>query len=518
MKMRKKILAGVVATNMLLISNMANVDAAAPLGVEVTADAGSPSGYTVSFAFDTNGLERDFTSVAVTGPFNYFKDYTNLKEGFMDGTIRAYKPDDYENGMYPSNLYLDTNGGVVASRDIEMSDDNSDGVYEVSFPITSGSFDYHYTVTYTDDLDSTPGPDVARFVDPYNITDIKNSDVNPELINYSTVIGKYDPVKQSDSPDFSFVEPSSGVKGTLSYEKYTGVLGVEQNLGVYLPPNYDASRQEPYRVIYASHGGGGMETDWFAAAHVDNIMDNLYGLDSQDEAIVVTMNNSDIAWDFGKIEDNVLNYIIPFMESNYNVSSEVADRAFCGLSMGGMTTTHMYFDHPEAFGYFGIFSGTDMSAVSENENLDSPLVMIAAGTLDVATRTIMDNPPDRQIKVEDLIDYLKANDFTNFKDYGLLPGSHDWFVWSSCFEKFASEICWSRNEAQPVVNSDNQSEKANSTADSTAKTEMANPVATADEQNTIIKTGDTSGFVSYAAMAAVAFAVIIKLSRKSSTN
>lgn len=506
MKMKKKILAGVVATNMLLISNVANVDAAAPLGATVTANQDSPSGYTVSFAFDTTDLDRDLTSVAVTGPFNYFKDYTDLKEGFMDGSIRSYSPDEYENGMYPSNLYLDINGGVVATRDIQMTDEDGDGVYEVSFPITSGSFDYHYTVTYADDLDDQPGLDVSTFVDPYNITDIKNSDANPDLIQYSIVYGQYDAVKQSDSPDFSFVEPAA-TQGTLSYEKYVGVLGVEQDLGVYLPPNYDASREEPYKVIYASHGGGGMETDWFAAGHVDNIMDNLVSANPADEAIIVTMNNSAIAWDFANIEDNVINYIIPFMESNYNVSPEVADRAFCGLSMGGMTTTHMYFDHPEAFGYFGIFSGTDLSAVTDNENLDAPLVMIAAGTLDVATRTIMDNPPGQEIKVEDLIDYLNANDLTHFVDYGLLPGSHDWFVWSACFNIFADEVCWSENEVTPVE-----------TTEPTQTTDTTTTTDTTEEQSTIVKTGDATDFVLYGAMAAAALAVIIRLSRKSSLN
>lgn len=513
MKMKRKILAGVVATNMLLVANIANVAAATPLGATVTQDASSPSGYTVSFAFDTNDQTKTIEKVEVTGPFNYFKDYADLKAGFMDGTIQAYAPDEYENGMYPSNLYLDETGEVVASRNIEMTDEDNDGIYEVSFPTTSGSWDYHYTVTYNEDADGDGVNDTASFVDPVNITDIKNSDVNPDLIQYSIYYGMYDDVKQSESPDLSFVAPTSGAAGSLSYEKYIGVLGESQNLGIYLPANYDANREQPYKVIYASHGGGGMETDWFAAAHVDNMMDNMINADSSKEAIVVTMNNSDLGWDFANIEDNVLNYIIPFMEANYNVSTAVTDRAFCGLSMGGMTTTHMYFDHPDAFAYFGIFSGTDMSAVTENFNLDYPTVMIAAGTLDVATRTIMDNPPGRFIKVEDLIDYLSDNGFTNYLDKGLYPGSHDWFVWSKAFNVFASEVCWSNGAVEPPV-----AQQETETATPVETTTEASANSTTEQDSTIVKTGDNANIMIYSALAIAALAVLIKTTRRSSLN
>ena len=85
------------------------------------------------------------------------------------------------------------------------------------------------------------------------------------------------------------------------------------------------------------------------------------------------------------------NYIIPYMESNYNVSTEAKDRAFCGLSMGCMTTFHMFFDHTEAFGYFGGFSGPDMSAVTDNAGIHEPILYATVGLCEIALGKIIPN-------------------------------------------------------------------------------------------------------------------------------
>lgn len=89
--------------------------------------------------------------------------------------------------------------------------------------------------------------------------------------------------------------------------------------------------------------------------NIHHIIDNL-----NEQFIVVTMENSSYELDFMKmyeriemVEDNIINYIIPYIEKNYNVSKKASDRAFCGISMGAMITTYMYFDYPEYFGYFG---------------------------------------------------------------------------------------------------------------------------------------------------------------------
>ena len=415
-------------------------------GATVVADENSPSGYTVHFVYDGTGIDNSKTleSVSVTGPFQYVDPEKDLKD-----PSNAYTPDEYVNGMYATNC---APGPFSWGYTKELVKDPATGNYEANFPITSGSFAYSYSIKYAEDSNA------VVIDDPANPSPAKN---NPDSISatgdltHSSVYGKWDAEKQSKSPDLDFVLEASENKGSQSYVSYKGSDGATQYLGIYLPNNYDSSRTEPYKVIYASHGGGGNETDWFAMGHADNIMDNLANQGKIKDTIVVTMDNSHYGWNFSEIEDNVLNYIIPFMEQNYNVSESRDDRAFCGLSMGGMTTNNMLFDHPEKFGYFGIFSGTDMSAVKENGALGEPKVMIAVGTCDIASENVMPNSGGTEKKYEDLVRWNETNNLIDMYDAGYIKGAHDWFTWAQCFEDFAGNVVWSNepssNEAGVTV-------------------------------------------------------------------
>lgn len=401
-------------------------------GATVVKDELSPSGYTVHFVYkDTSG--RSVESVSVTGPFQYVDPNKELK-----AADNQYGPDQYVNGMYATNFAPGAGMANGWGYTETMVYNPSTGQYEADFPITSGSYAYSYIVKYA-------GEDAITIDDPANPSPAKNngnSDIATGDSTHSIVYGRYDANKQSKSLNLDYVLPSSGNKGTQQYVEYTGNLSSHQDLGIYLPSGYDKNREKPYKVIYASHGGGGNETDWFAMGHADNIMDNLISSGQTEEAIVVTMDNASYNWDFAKIEDNVLHYIIPYMETNYNVSASVNDRAFCGLSMGGMTTTHMYFDHPDAFGYFGIFSGTDMKALTDKPELSYPIVTATVGTCDIASATIMSG---EDIKYEDLVKWAADNSMNNFIDGGYLYGAHDWFVWAQSFQHFVQNIVWSQN-------------------------------------------------------------------------
>ena len=406
-------------------------------GATVVKDENSPSGYTVHFVYDGSDIDKTKTleSVSVTGPFQYVDPNLDLKD-----INNVYSPDEYKDGMYATNC---APGPFKWGYTEEMVKDPETGNYTASFPITSGSFAYSYSIKYAGE--TAP----VSVDDPANPSPAKN---NPDSvtqtgdITHSIVYGKWDEEKQSKSPNLDFVLESTGNKGSQSYVSYKGVDGKTQYLGVYLPYGYDENRTEPYKVIYASHGGGGNETDWFAMGHVDNIMDNLANQNKIKDTIVVTMDNayygSGRDWKFDLIEQNVLDYIIPYVEENYNVSTSRDDRAFCGLSMGGMTTTHMYFDHPDQFGYFGIFSGTDMDAVTENGALVEPKVMLAVGTCDVASEKIVPNDSENLKKYEDLLRWNEENQVIDLYDAGYIQGAHDWFTWSQCFEQFASKFVW----------------------------------------------------------------------------
>ncbi len=410
------------------------VDVKVKLGATVEEDQDSPTGYTVTFAYDASKEEKELETISVSGPFQYVDPEMDL----MDEKNR-FTPDEYQNGMYATNFAPSAGmaGGWGYTK--EMLDEDADGIYTTSFPISSGSFAYSYVLKYAEE-------EPVTIDDPANPSPAKenpNSNTQTGDITHSIVYGKYDAEKQSKSLNLDYVLENEDHKGTQSYVSYEGVDGKTQYLGVYLPADYDADRETPYKTIYMSHGGGGNETDWFAMGHVDHIMDNLSADGTCEEAVIVTMDNAYYQWDYAQIEENVLNHIIPFMEENYNVSTDVQERAFCGLSMGGMTTTNMFFDHPEEFGYFGIFSASDMTAVKENEGLDKPTVMIAVGTCDIASEKIVPNDDEtKKKKYEDLVAWAQENNMDNMHAAGYYQGAHDWFVWSQCFYHFATEYLW----------------------------------------------------------------------------
>ncbi|MGN1182868.1 MAG: alpha/beta hydrolase, partial [Faecalibacillus sp.] len=348
-------------------------------GVTVEADAESPTGYTAHFVYNYNNDDRlkkpegyDVITVELHGSFKLLsgvKDYDN------DHSLY-----DYKNGDFVANSHPIQRGdeGVRGSGEWTFKmEDAGNGYYTLDVPMVSGAHYYYYNISYANEagevyqdyvynywIGTYFGNYVDSVDDPANPSPCreneKNSDSETSDITHSMVYGKWDPVKQSQSPNLDIMTPYDGPRGTVEYKTYSGTISNHQDLGIYLPPNYDPDRAEPYKVIYLSHGMGGNETYWFSQPQAGNVMDHVIAENPDKEAIVVGMDNTLYDWDYYQIGQNVVNYIIPFMEANYNVSTNPEDRAFGGFSMGSMTATYMAFHHADQFGYFGIFSGCNI--------------------------------------------------------------------------------------------------------------------------------------------------------------
>ncbi len=460
-----------------------------PDGVTVEKDDNSKSGYTAHFVYDAeadranSGIPEEavITGVSVQGSFRFNNDYTITPD---TSEVRDYEP-----GYYVA-------AANVATFDLEvlypMTYYHTTERYQVDTTAVSGAHYYSYVVTYTVDGEEFS----VKVGDPANPspcldnknsnTDLTNGDDGKRSIFYCA----YDE-KQGATPNLDFMIPQADTaKGTVEYVEYEGTLAKDQDLGVYLPAGYDPNRAEPYKVIYLSHGMGGNETYWFSQTPGDNVMDAIISENKNQEAILVGMDNALYNWDFEKIADNVINKIIPYMEANYNVSKDAEDRAFAGFSMGSMVTTYMAFHHADAFGYFGIFSGTNMNNVTFKEGfvfdqnkfdsdeeyrkealnnvvfsealLDS-VVYTAAGNYDTA---IMGNgwwnPYMSYEMIRDTMKQYMPED--QFVDGGLKPGSHDIYTWSQCLYEFAKDVCWSK---EPVSNGGNNNGTDVSTGDNT---------------------------------------------------
>ncbi|WP_391560012.1 alpha/beta hydrolase-fold protein [Robertmurraya sp.] len=379
-------------------------------GVTVNRDNHSPTGYTATFVYKNETAN----SVQFYGQFQF----ANPGVDYPIENVPTYSPEEWTKEMFPLNM---STPYVKEMTKVEGTD-----FWTISMPLPSGGYPYSYIV------------DGVTIADPSNMP-IANQDTGKQ--NLSMAYVPFDSKKQSF--DYSYVLPKKGAKtGSVSFETYStsGLLTTDQSLGIYLPHGYDPNRNEPYKVIYLSHGGGGNEADWFNTGSAANILDNLIAQKKTEPVIVVTMNNSVFGWDMAKITKNMMENIIPFMESNYHVSKDSNDRAFAGLSMGALTTTNIYYSNPTNFGYFGIFSGADARVDLSNYNLDDlrkPKLFVAAAWYDMAYHDVGFNSEINTLKFMSVLD---ANQIPY--EFENVNGAHDWFTWPQLLNKFLTDVVW----------------------------------------------------------------------------
>ncbi|GAA3640260.1 hypothetical protein GCM10022200_24890 [Microbacterium awajiense] len=246
---------------------------------------------------------------------------------------------------------------------------------------------------------------------------------------FNAVYVPYDAEKQNYAPLAERVianpRPDTA-KGTWSYVPIQ-IGAATRTLGVYLPPGYDPDREKPYKTIYLQHGSGQDQSDWLNIGSVPIIMDNLLQDGLTEPAVVVTTNSQYLG---GNASSNLTTTIVPFVENNYNVSTDRMDRAFAGLSMGASTTTAIINNNPLRFGYYGIWSFR--AGVNVNTpNLDQAYVHIGCGVWD-------------NLNLCPTASQLAALDGkVNYK-YSLIAGGHDFNAWPQLFAIFAKDFLWQR--------------------------------------------------------------------------
>jgi enterochelin esterase-like enzyme len=190
--------------------------------------------------------------------------------------------------------------------------------------------------------------------------------------------------------------PHGTLSGVLKYQ--TRNYG-QKSMKIYFPPNYSASSDKKYPVLYLLHGIGGNESAWTSSAqgqaegNADNVMDFLYSENKAQPMIIVMPNGGDFGGSdmerFAKFEDVLLNDLIPYIDKTYPVYTERTMRAIAGLSMGGGQTLNFGFAHIDKFAYIGAFSSApntkppsqtikDVEAVKQ----DVKLIFISCGTAD----------------------------------------------------------------------------------------------------------------------------------------
>ena len=155
--------------------------------------------------------------------------------------------------------------------------------------------------------------------------------------------------------------------GTITMIEYDSkTVGTRRKMMVYTPPGYSTAKKYP--VLYLLHGIGGDETEWERFAQPENILDNLIA-DGKAVPMIVVLPNGRAEKDdhptgnpyihapaFAAFEGDLLNDVIPTIESRYSTLTDREHRALAGLSMGGGQTLNFGFAHLDRFAWLGAFS------------------------------------------------------------------------------------------------------------------------------------------------------------------
>ena len=244
--------------------------------------------------------------------------------------------------------------------------------------------------------------------------------------------------------DWTYIFPveDEAAKGSIIWTEVEGATfeGQETNLHeimIYLPADFDAEREEPYKVLYIAHGGGGEEGDWFYQGHIDAITDRLIASGELEPFIIVCNDRSK-----GTDEENtafIVNDLMPYMAENYNASTEPADNAVAGLSAGGKLAYAVYVLESDKFGYFGFFSSAFQAATYDfTAAVADPVIYFGCGYAD--PRITLPTQEGR-IPMGTLCIYLDqlGIDYVGLK---LVDGAHDWFTWPQLYYDFVMTTLW----------------------------------------------------------------------------
>jgi enterochelin esterase-like enzyme len=421
--------------------------AAAPekhlLSPQVVHTGTGPTGYTVTFRYANPNAKK----VQIKGEWSFERpwDLPQLSPTPDHPVIegQGLLPSQWQPGDVP----LQKPNSTAPNFPVTEMKKGKDGVWTYTTPLPSGVFTYSFLV----DCENPTGAKCPLIADPSNLPWTEKEGITDSSVAHNSQVYVPSDAKFG-TVNYWWQGPAAGAHGKLVHLTYPSpghVTPKDKNyIVVYTPPNYDPARAKPYPTFYLSHGGGENELGWNTQGDMANILDNLIDT-GQIQPMVVVMPNGmgfppstfDQAYDNDMVQN-----LIPYVEKHYHVSSSAQDRAFSGLSMGGMLTNSFIIQHPEVFQYYGM-----MSAGLPPENatltpeqiaaLKGKTIWVGGGWQDVIFAvgfsprgTTTHTGPVREVSTFAKAGIPVTTDFIN--------GSHEWYVWRILLRDFLTRTAF----------------------------------------------------------------------------
>jgi len=276
-------------------------------------------------------------------------------------------------------------------------------------------------------------------IDGMAVTDPSNSVLKPMRSPRTSVVDvPGDPPRLHDWQDVPH--------GTVHLHEYVSKsLGRRRPLRVYTPPGYDKDSSATYPVLYLFHGSGDNEATWTSFGRAHLIADNLLA-QGKARAMIIVMTDGHAVAPGGPPESrgknveafgrDLLEDVMPLVESTYRTKADREHRAIVGLSMGGGQSLTVGLNHLDRFAWVGGFS----SAIGNPETtIASALADPAATNAKLRLLWIACGKDDGLVKnAQTLSDVLKAKEIRH--ELKITEGNHSWPVWRRYLADFAPRI------------------------------------------------------------------------------
>lgn len=233
--------------------------------------------------------------------------------------------------------------------------------------------------------------------------------------------------------------------GTVHLHDYRSkALGAWRRVVIYTPPSYPKGGKLP--VLYLSHGYSDNEGSWTVHGKAHWILDALIASGRAQPMIVVMPDAHPIApgsigfeeyapKNSAALCDELVQDLIPLVESNYRVVNKPSARAFAGLSMGGHHAFTVALNHHDRFHWIGAFSAAPPKRETVTAGLEASkavnqhlrLLWVACGNKDFLI--------EQNRSFHGLLDSEGVR-----HEYVETEGDHSWPVWRRYLTDFAPKL------------------------------------------------------------------------------
>jgi enterochelin esterase family protein len=234
--------------------------------------------------------------------------------------------------------------------------------------------------------------------------------------------------------------------GTITYEYYPSVEATTGSLVVYTPPGYDDDPDKKYPVFYLISGTTDTEETWFKVGKTNLILDNLIAQGKAQPMIVVmpygniaarvaeqkgdpkpddpTRESKDATARAQAFEDDLVNHVIPYIDSTYRTINDRESRAIGGFSRGGGQTLRTAFGNMDTFAWICCYSAYLTAEDMENQ---FPFIAGSPEKINEVLKLLWISVGDEDFLYEGTIafmDYLKSHQ-VDYKSW-ITGGGHTW--------------------------------------------------------------------------------------------